>query len=155
MPDNGDALLPTPHEGWEVTANAFDQDRDPNQADGPATYEEGHGRLLVKLDVTVDKDGRVEGLVQFVHRDFATEIGDPELADLIADVTDTVYEIQKERTYLEVEYYEDGLTNYARLFDAAGLDEFHRRLAADPEDDIDLDDFLAQFPDDEDDDADS
>ena len=143
-----DAPLPTPYDGWELAAYAFDQDRDPNRF-VPAIVTVGHGRLLVELDVTGDADGRVEGLVQFVHGDFATDIADARLAALIIEVTATAPEVVDERSYLEVEHYEDGTTLVARLFDAAGLDELERRGAADPEDDITWEDCLAELPDDD------
>lgn len=129
--DLDDKEEPTPFDGWTIVTSAFDRRRDPNDADDFGTiYEPGHGRLLAELDVTVDASGRQHGLIQFVHRAFATSVLAPRLAALLANVWATIAELQQERAYLEVEHYEDGYTLFGVLLDADGLDRLEMRITS-------------------------
>lgn len=130
MSNNRDTVgVPTPYEGWTTVADAFDDRSDPNRTDDFETnYQPGHGRLLAELDVTVDRDGNLGGLIQFVHKEFATDLTSPRLAALLADAFDVVREHQRERAYLEVEYYEDGYTVFGAILDASALEELDRRV---------------------------
>lgn len=135
MTDDDPRVLPTPYPGWTVSRQAFDQSRDPelfreDDLDLGSTAHSHRGLVLVTLDAVVDADGRVGGLVQWVHKRFATEIGDPELENLIVQVTEAVRERHDEPVYLEVELYEDDSMVFWLLFDAEGLAELKRRTAA-------------------------
>lgn len=105
MADLGQDVEPTPYPGWTMAGSAFDQSRDPN---GPQDQEScpkaadrsPHGLVLVELDATIRRDDQPGGMVQWIHERFATEIDDPKLADLIAQVTETVRARHDEQVYL-------------------------------------------------------